>query len=210
MNSNFSVCLAETLKWEGGYSNHSKDPGGPTNYGVIQARYDEYNRDIGRPTKSVKQITKGEVDDIYKRYYWDRVGADDCVSGVDLVLFDYGVNSGPGQAIKSAQKVLGVDTDGVLGPVTKKALQDIDPVVFINAYMDERVRFWRSLKIFPTFGKGWLRRGKGIREKALKMASYRHSIPTPTEPLPTPKPTAPLNWFEYLIHKLLASTVWRT
>lgn len=203
MAPNFLVCLAETLKWEGGYSNHPDDPGGATNYGVIQARYDEYNRDLGRPAKSVKQITKAEVDDIYKRYYWDRVNADACPSGVDLALFDFVVNSGPSQGVKSAQRVLGVDLDGVMGPVTLKALQDVEPSVFIKAYMSERERFLRSLKIFPTFGKGWLRRTAGIREKALKMAKYGHVIPTPTEPLPTPKPAQPLNWFEYLINCLL-------
>ena len=32
--------LVFTLAWEGGFTNHPLDPGGATNYGVIQSRYD--------------------------------------------------------------------------------------------------------------------------------------------------------------------------
>src|ERR1051325_4202371 len=32
----FPACLAVTLHWEGGYSDHKEDPGGKTNLGVTQ------------------------------------------------------------------------------------------------------------------------------------------------------------------------------
>ncbi len=45
---NFERCLAITLKWEGGYSNHPDDPGGPTMRGIIQREYDAWRRKHGK------------------------------------------------------------------------------------------------------------------------------------------------------------------
>lgn len=147
MKENFFTCLEETLKWEGGYSNHPLDPGGPTNLGIIQERYDQYNSDLNRPKKSVKLITKEEAIDIYRRYYWNAVSGDNIMAGMDLAVFDFGVNSGPARANAYYEKY-----------------KDI------NSYMDAREKFLRSLKTFKTFGKGWMNRTKGIRAKALSMA----------------------------------------
>ena len=41
-SDNFQRCLTVTLKWEGGYSNHPDDPGGPTMRGIIQREYDAW------------------------------------------------------------------------------------------------------------------------------------------------------------------------
>lgn len=148
MKENFITCLEETLKWEGGYTNHPLDPGGPTNLGIIQERYDQYNKDLGLPHKSVTQITKAEAVDIYKRYYWDAVDGDNLPSGLDMAVFDFGVNSGPSRALRLLEKTRNIDT-----------------------YMNEREKFLRSLRTFPTFGKGWIRRTTGIRKRALSMAN---------------------------------------
>ena len=43
-SDNFERCLAITLKWEGGYSNHPDDPGGPTMRGIIQREYDAWRK----------------------------------------------------------------------------------------------------------------------------------------------------------------------
>ena len=40
MRSNFDRALSLTLRYEGGYVNHPKDPGGATNKGVTQKVYD--------------------------------------------------------------------------------------------------------------------------------------------------------------------------
>lgn len=146
MKENFLTCLEETLKWEGGYSNHPLDPGGPTNLGVIQERYDQYNKDMKRPKKSVKNITKEEAIDIYRKYYWNAVEGDSIPSGLDLAVFDFGVNSGPARANRYYA-----------------SYKDI------NTYMDARENFLKSLSTFKIFGKGWLNRTKGIRKKALAM-----------------------------------------
>lgn len=162
MKANFTLCLEETLRWEGGYTNHPLDPGGPTNLGIIQVEYDRYNTSLGLPLKSVKQITKEEAILIYKKNYWDSTNCDDFNSGIDLIMFDFAVNSGPSRAINTLHKIRpGSNSD----------------TETINKFMDERERFLRSLSTFPTFGKGWMNRTKGIRAKALSMTI---SIPQST------------------------------
>jgi len=173
MKNNFETCLTQTLLWEGGYSNHPKDPGGATNYGVIQTRYDEYRNDIGKNKRSVKEITKQERDDIYKKYYWDKVSGDELPSGVDLCVFDYGVNSGPYRSIKHLQYVLGLDADGVLGPITMKGIHEIPADVLISALCDKRMSFLKGLSIWTTFGKGWTRRVVGIRKYSLSLVGTK-------------------------------------
>ena len=65
--------LVFTLAWEGGFTNHPLDPGGATNYGIIQSRYDEYRKFKGLAKQSVKFISKSEYEEIYDKYYWDPV-----------------------------------------------------------------------------------------------------------------------------------------
>jgi lysozyme family protein len=63
-----SEALQFTLKWEGGYTNHPKDPGGATNFGIIQVRYDEYRKFKGLRLNPVKNITVAEYIEIYDKY----------------------------------------------------------------------------------------------------------------------------------------------
>ena len=64
-----SEALIFTLKWEGGFTNNPLDPGGPTNFGVIQSRYDQYRKSIKNSRRSVKDITVAEYTAIYDQYY---------------------------------------------------------------------------------------------------------------------------------------------
>src|SRR5690606_40800811 len=70
----------------------------------------------------LKKITGTQLQKIYKSGYWDKVRGDELPSGVDYAVFDYAVNSGPGQAIKHLQEVVGVKVDGIIGPATLAAV----------------------------------------------------------------------------------------
>lgn len=200
MRVNFKDCLTETLKWEGGYSDHPKDPGGKTNFGVIQRVYNSYRRLKGLGPRHVKSITKSEVEDIYRSMYWDNVGGDTLPIGLDLVVFDFGVNSGPSRSIKFLQKALNkvdglnLKVDGLLGPATIDAATGTPDVhKLITRICDDRLGWLNTLKTFVTFGKGWTRRVRGIKSKALEMATQglriveqRPEVPEELAPVPTP------------------------
>ena len=170
MTGNFDVCFDLMLAHEGGYVDHPKDPGGRTNHGVTQRVWEEW---LGRPVseKEMRALTPTMVKPLYKRKYWDACRADDLVAGVDYVVFDVAVNSGPGRAIKFLQSCVGVTVDGGFGPATLAAVKkaEEDPARLIELYCAKRLEFLQSLKTFETFGKGWSRRVQEVKDKALKM-----------------------------------------
>ena len=175
MKSNFEYCLNETLKWEGGYSNHPSDPGGATQKGVTQARYNEYRNDTGRSKRSVRHLEKAELQDIYRKYYWDVVKGDSLPSGVDLAVFDFAVNSGPSRAARYLQNIVGAKPDGKIGPMTIETVEGMHIPFTIKALCDDRLAFVKRLKTWRVFGKGWSRRIKGIKKAALKLAKSSFS-----------------------------------
>lgn len=171
MNSNFKNCLDKLLVHEGNFVNHPQDPGGMTNLGVTAKVWEEW---VGHPVdeKQMRALTPELVAPLYKRKYWDVCHADDLVSGLDYAVFDCAVNSGVGRSVKILQSVVGATPDGGYGSITsalvKKAQQE-DPARLIELYCAKRLEFLEQLPTFATFGLGWSRRVKEVKETALKM-----------------------------------------
>lgn len=170
MKQNYDAALAAVLRSEGGYSNDPRDPGGATNKGVTQAVYDDYRRKLGSPSRSVKLITPAEIAGIYKNRYWDAVRGDDLPAGVDYAVFDLAVNSGVSRASRFLQDVSCVNADGNIGPVTIAATTH-NPKHIVEALMDKRLNFLRTLGTFDHFGKGWTNRCNEVRARALEMVA---------------------------------------
>jgi lysozyme family protein len=166
----FAVCLTETLRWEGGYSNDPHDSGGATMRGVIQRVYDGFRDSRRLHRRDVRQLEPAELQAIYHANYWQLVRGDELPPGVDLATFDYGVNSGPSRAIKGLQKILGVAQDGHLGAATLAAVHRANPAELVAKIMAERRRFIRQIGVYWRFGKGWERRCTGVERVALGMA----------------------------------------
>jgi len=169
MINNYEKCLEIILHHEGGYVNHPKDPGGETNMGVTKRVYEEWGG-----TKDMKDLTFEDVAPIYKKNYWDRVKGDDLASGLDLCIFDFGVNAGTGRAAKFIQEMIGVTADGGIGPQTLKALglyeEEVGGVAeVIKEYQKRRQEYYESLSTFKTFGRGWTRRVNETTQSALKL-----------------------------------------
>lgn len=170
MPTKFETCHAITAKWEGGWSDHERDPGGKTMYGITQATLSAY---YGRPASvaEIRGLTKETAKAIYRSEYWDRVAGDVLPDGVDLCVYDFGVNSGPSRAAKSLQAALGVKADGWIGELTMTAIRKADARKLVAALCDRRMAFLRGLGTFSTFGRGWTNRVNDIRARALKMAN---------------------------------------
>lgn len=165
----FETCLTETLKWEGGWSNHPSDPGGPTMRGVIQRVYDAWRKRNGLPKRSVRNIEEHELQAIYRENYWQLVRGDELPPGIDLCVFDYGVNSGPSRSVSHLQEVLGVKVDGNMGPVTLDAVNAADAVEIVKKLCARRRKYVRQIKTYNVFGKGWNRRIDGIEQVSCSM-----------------------------------------
>lgn len=175
MKDNFGRSLTLVLASEGGYVDHPRDPGGATNRGVTLATLSAWR---GRPCSKaeVKALTQVEAGDIYRAKYWNNVRADELPVGVDFVVFDYAVNSGPSAASKTLQRVVGVTADGIIGAFTIRAVTRYIAVHgaarLIGAYCDRRLSFLKSLNNWLTFGRGWGSRVEKVRTEALKMLPH--------------------------------------
>ena len=157
MKENFEKSLELVLAHEGGYVNHPSDPGGKTNLGVTQRVWEDY---VGHKVdeQTMRNLTKELVAPLYKSRYWDAVHGDQLPSGADYLAFDFAVNAGAFRSIKTIQRALNITADGVIGPVTVKAIQDTNAEDFINSFSAAKESFYRGLSNFPTFGRGWFNR----------------------------------------------------
>lgn len=175
MKGNYTKALALVLRHEGGWADHPRDPGGATMKGVTLNTFRSfYGHD--RTRQELRNITQEQLETIYHKY-WEDVKGDDLPGGIDSLLFDMGVNAGPKRAVKLLQRTLGVTEDGILGPITLGKLKDWNPVKLVEKYSDTRLAFYRSLKTFDAFGKGWTRRTEESKEFALGLL---HSPETPS------------------------------
>lgn len=199
MTDRFAACLAETLRWEGGYADDAHDPGGPTNKGITIATYAAY---LGVPVteasydalkEKLRNIPDEHLKAIYGKNYWGVVRGHDLPPGVDLAVWDWGVLSGPTRSTRYLQKVVGVPQDGHMGPVTLAAVKRADPLAVVRNLMAERRAFLRGLPTFWRFGKGWLRRCDAIEAAAITMVGpigEADMIAVVSAPAPLPEPDA--------------------
>lgn len=186
MLGNFDACLAHVIKHEGGFSDHPEDAGGATQHGIIQTVYDSYRRRKGLVQRHVSNIALGEIREIYKTMYWDKVDGDELPVGVDYVVFDAAVNSGPTRGIRWLQQGVNkcagfarLKVDEKIGPATLDASDDYDFDKLIDAMLDARLGFMKVARntktgkaSWPVFGRGWQNRLFGYLPKG---ATVRHA-----------------------------------
>lgn len=154
---------------EGGYVNNPKDPGGATKYGITHKTLAAHRGAASVAPDQMKTLTKQEATEIYRKSYWVQSGGDLLPVGIDFMAFDYGVNSGPAQAVKSLQRIVGVMTDGIVGGQTVAAVKTYKGDL-IGAYAVERLRFMKTLKTWPTFKRGWQSRVMNVEAQARQLA----------------------------------------
>lgn len=168
--AHFAACLAFTLAQEGGFVDHPADPGGATNLGITRRTLSDWRK---RPASraDVAALSRREAAEIYRHLYWDAVRGDELPAGLDAVLFDHAVNSGPRAAVKLLQRVLGLPCDGVFGRETLQAVRRADARVLTVALCRARRGFFARLKTFRIFGRGWLARVARLERHALSLTA---------------------------------------
>lgn len=152
--SNREASIRKTLTYEGGYTNHPSDPGGPTNWGITIKDARMYWK-ADASAADVKAMPLSAAVDIYRQKYWAKMGCDARPAGVDFVDFDLGVNSGTGRTAQF-----------------RKALdpQKLSPVAYVKAHSAKRLSFLHGLRTWGVFGKGWGRRVADVEATGVKMA----------------------------------------
>lgn len=173
----FDTALQITLGFEGGFSDHSADTGGRTNFGVTEKVYRRWREHEGKRFRPIEEITRAEVRAIYHAWYWVQGRCDELPYPLALAHFDACVNHGPLNAAKILQAALGVRKDGKIGPVTLTAVSDSGPS-FLDDVLFARLEFYyqivRRNQSQSVFLLGWLRRTLRLREQVEQAPS-----PTP-------------------------------
>ena len=157
----FDEAFKRLIGHEGGYSTDRRDPGNWTGgrVGVGTLKGTKFGLAANTyPNLDIKNLTLAQAKAIYKKDWWDRLGADGMHSAIVSQLWDFAINAGKSRAIKELQQAVGVPADGIIGPQTLSAVNSHDLNDVILSLTAERLKFYTSLSTFKTYGKGWTNR----------------------------------------------------
>ena len=146
---NFDIAFDRLMGHEGGYVNDPNDPGGETNWGISKRSY---------PDVDIKNLTRAQAKEIYRRDFWAHIHADEMYDGVAFQALDFAINSGIQTAVRKLQAAARVADDGWWGPRTKAAvaaMSETDLIMRLNA---QRLRFMTRLQNWKHHGAGWANR----------------------------------------------------
>ena len=188
MSDNFSIAHKFTLSWEGGETDDAADRGGFTKFGVSTAFLtDIASTQAGRDVlermgvilpvnrNTIRNLTESLAASLFRWQMWDALKLDLIPLRPAIVIYDAAVNSGPKQSVRFAQRGYNacvaygqpLDTDGIMGPATRKAMQQADTDKILMAMLDQREQFYRDLvAVKPSqevFLAGWLNRVADLR-----------------------------------------------
>lgn len=149
MSGAFKLALNLILDHEGGYVNDPKDAGGETKFGISKRAYPQLN---------IRDLTKEQAGEIYRRDYWNKVRGDSIHPAVAIVAFDIAVNMGVSVAIKMLQYAVDERQDGIFGDKTLAGINCHAAAFIVERMTTARVLRYTSLSGFARFGAGWVRR----------------------------------------------------
>lgn len=174
MPTTFEIAHKHVAGWEGWLSDDKDDRGGITMCGIsLQFLRDEnldLNKDGTIDKDDVLSVTPEKAAQIFKKFFWDRSDLDSFPPALAIIFYCSSTNCGTRQTNKLLQRALDVNDDGIIGPITKKAIAECDVAATAERFSDERVKFYNSICVTrPTnkkFLKGWLNRVESCRKLA--------------------------------------------
>ena len=168
-SARFDACMPFIFKAEGGYSDNPGDPGGPTNFGITLATLRAYEGNPNLTAEDVKKLTPAMAKEIYRSDYWNRMQCGALPAGLDLEVFDFGVNSGPAESVKTLQRLVGVTAGRLDRPDNARGYRSAQVERLDRAFCSEaRLAYYKRLNK-PEFEQGWTTRVAQIQTAASHM-----------------------------------------
>tara|TARA_R110000868_G_C10738864_1_gene752214 strand:+ start:289 stop:801 length:513 start_codon:yes stop_codon:yes gene_type:complete len=163
--ADFNPAFEKMLHDEGGMqlTNIPGDRGGMTYAGIARNANPQWagwnlvdRQEMGGPLTSM-------VREFYRLNFWDRIRGDE-ISNQQIAetIFNFGVNTGIGTAVKLAQVVIGAVPDGGIGPKTIELLNKCTPQNFMASYAIAKIGRYAAIcnkdRGQSKFLLGWINR----------------------------------------------------
>lgn len=171
----FQHCVRHILEHEGGLSNHKRDPGGITQWGIslrfLRAAGIDIDGDGNVDADDIIALTRPGAIQIYRKYWWDKYKyiAFNEIEVVEKV-FDMAVNMGGRAAHKQLQIAINriqqkpITVDGILGGQTFGAANSHNPKTLRQSLRDCAKHYYRQIiannPAMKVFEDGWFRRAE--------------------------------------------------
>jgi lysozyme family protein len=136
----------DTGNWTGGKKGVGELKG--TKYGISAASY---------PDLDIKNLSLVNAKAIYLADFWSALRCDELPDMMKLPVFDMGVNQGRAAAAKTLQRAARVNDDGVIGPLTIKAVWASEVMTW-QRFMSKRAVRYTTAATFWKHGDGWMNR----------------------------------------------------
>lgn len=143
---NNAKILLDIIKREGGTMRELD--GTVSHRGFNEKLVSNYYKERGLPTKSPTELTFGDSLEIFEEEILGRNGINR-IKDAELLplLADFAFNSGPDDAARELQRVVGATTDGIIGPKTIKKINEYvsenGPKSLYDNYINARLDFLR-------------------------------------------------------------------
>lgn len=159
-----SDIIDDIISREGGFVDHPDDRGNATNYGITQQTLSIW---LGwdASVSDVRALTKSDARKIYHSLFVTHPQFDQIA---DLPLraqvIDAGVLHGTGWAAKQLQKIVGVEVDGAVGPVTLAAVNSATGLheKFFSGRLHKIARIVQHDPTQLVFLVGWIDRATSV------------------------------------------------
>lgn len=155
--ADFDIAVKKTLAEEGSRYYYSAKHGERSKYGIRSNTLRHFNKQFDTDWY-VRELKEEQAIIIYYELYWkkpkmQRIHNNDLANNI----FDFGVNSGPGTAVKVLQRLINekirqegkekpLVVDGALGPKTAKYANKYCNKKFIQHYKRHRLDYLKTLK----------------------------------------------------------------
>lgn len=170
--NHFLLAMESLSRYEGGYVNDPKDPGGETYAGISRKYFPDWegwkilDTVPGKKTNQKFPALKNLVSEFYYREKWLKNGLEKISDpAVASAVLDTIVQHGQGASLvqKALQREgLPVSVDNRLGPNTITALNKANPKRFLNSLFEVRKAYYEGLvrkdPALSKFLSGWLAR----------------------------------------------------
>lgn len=181
MSDIFDHALEFVLRWEGGFVNDPKDPGGATNHGISfrflknQApELADIDRNGDIDADDVFAMTEANARRIYRRIFWEGLKLERLPDPLAMLVMDTAVNMGKSRAVRILQKAItafdvDIKVDGILGPVTAgPGVRAVAPDLLAREFVVERIRQYAAIckrnETLKRFLHGWVNRTLALHE----------------------------------------------